>query len=266
MDAKTKLVELIGLEFQAWAVGGTSISVILGTTKKTRSTMTKNSLTCNACGATAIAEGSRFCPDCGTSLTLEAEDINTMDTPTAEALPLSEVQAVAHSPHPPPSHADTPSTLGIAADEIRPTPDVCTALYFQNPSPEIMARSKSFGLSFGVLFVGTPRQRGKFTVAKNVSVVSVLDGTKIDLSVADFVYPVTTIRVFPSVLSGVKIIVPRGVRVEMQGLGILGGIKGLSQNIPVSHDGPQLVVKGITVLGGIKVTVNHKVPPVQIVH
>eukprot|EP00526_Cylindrotheca_closterium_P019165 CAMPEP_0113610108 /NCGR_PEP_ID=MMETSP0017_2-20120614/4850_1 /TAXON_ID=2856 /ORGANISM="Cylindrotheca closterium" /LENGTH=222 /DNA_ID=CAMNT_0000518973 /DNA_START=113 /DNA_END=778 /DNA_ORIENTATION=+ /assembly_acc=CAM_ASM_000147 len=221
--------------------------------------MTKNSLTCNACGATSHAEGSRFCPVCGKSLVIEAEDINTMDTPTAECLPLSEVQPIPHTPQPhaPPSHADSPSTLGITADDIGQTPSVHTALYFKNPTPEIMSRTKSFQLSFGVLFIGTPRQTGKFTVPKNISVVSVLDGTKIDLSIADFVHKVTTIRVFPSVLSGVKIIVPGGVRVETQGLGILGGIKGISQNIPVSHDGPKIVVQGITVLGGIKVTVNH---------
>ncbi|CAJ1934411.1 unnamed protein product [Cylindrotheca closterium] len=227
--------------------------------------MTKNSLTCNACGASSIAEGSRFCPTCGTSMAMEAEDINTMDTPTAEALPLSEVQAIPHEPYPSPSHAATPSTLEVTADEIGSTHNVQAALFFKNPSPEIKARTKYFGLSFGVLFIGTPRQTGKFTVPKNISVVSVLDGTKIDLSVADFVHPVTTIRVFPSVLSGVKIIVPRGVRVETQGLGILGGIKGISQNIPVSHDGPKIIVQGITVLGGIKVSVNHNVPPVQIV-
>lgn len=218
--------------------------------------MTKNPLTCNACGKTTIPEGSRFCPDCGTNLALQAEDVNTMDTPTAEALPL---------PHESQSYAETPSAVGIATDQTESTPGTRSALYFKHPSPEIMERSKNWGLSFGVLFIGTPRQMGKFTVPKKISVVSVLDGTKIDLSIADFVFPVTWIRVFPSVLSGVEITVPRGVRVETQGLGILGGIKGISQNIPVSDDGPRVVVQGLTVLGGIKVKVNYEVPPVQIV-
>jgi hypothetical protein len=214
-------------------------------------------MTCNACGSTSAPEGSRFCPECAANLAMESEDVHTMDTPTATALPMSTVM---------PSSNATPSTIVTSAVSYDNHDTVNSALYFKNPSPEIMGRAKSFGFNLGVLFIATCNPRGKFTVPKSIVVVSVLSVCKINLSIADFVHPVTTILVIPSVLSGLLITVPRGVRVETQGIGIIGVIWGLStQNIHVGQEGPLLIVKGLTVMGGVKVSVNKKVPPVTVV-
>jgi hypothetical protein len=140
------------------------------------------------------------------------------------------------------------------------------AMYFKHPSPEMLARANNRDFNLGILFVETTERKGKFTVAQSIDVLCILGGSTIDLSIADFVYPTTTIRVIPNVLSGLKIKVPRGVRVEMQGIGILGGMKGLkTQNIHVGQDGPVLIVQGVTVLGSVQVIVNDSVPPVKVV-
>jgi uncharacterized OB-fold protein len=212
-------------------------------------------MTCNACGSASAPERSRFCPDCGTSLAVESEDINTMDTPMATAVPISTVL--------PTPNDDLPSTISTRSISHA---TMNGAMYFKHPSPEILARANIRDLNVGILFVETTERKGKFTVPRSIDVLCVLRGSTIDLSIADFVYPTTTINVIPSVLSGLKIKVPRGVRVEMQGIGILGRMKGLeSQNIHVGQDGPVLIVRGVSVLGGVKVTVNDSVPPVKVV-
>jgi hypothetical protein len=217
--------------------------------------MVKNKMTCDACGSASAPEESRFCPDCGSSLAVESEDTNTMDTPMATAVPISAVL--------PTPNDDLLSSIS------KPSSSHTTmngAMYFKHPSPEMLARANKREASLGILFVETTERKGKFTVPQSIDVLCVLRGSTIDLSIADFVYPTTTIRVIPSVLSGVKIKVPRGVRVEMQGIGILGGMKGLkTQNIHVGQDGPVLKVQGVTVLGSVVVTVNDSVPPVKVV-
>lgn len=216
-----------------------------------------NKTTCSACGCTSAPDGSRFCPDCGTNLSVESEEIHTMDTPTATALPISAVG---------PSSTVTPSSLdrSVGADES--PSKVNGALYFKNPSSVIMGRSKKFDVNLGVLFIGTANPKGKFTVPKCLAVVSILSGSRIDLSVADFVHPVSKIRVLPSVISGLLITVPRGVRVETRGIGVIGVVRGLNtQNVHVGEEAPLLVVQGLTMLGWIEVNVNKNVPPVTIV-
>lgn len=230
--------------------------------------MVQNKMTCSACGSSSAPEGSRFCPDCGTNLSLESEDVNTMDTPLATAVPvpmstIEPLSPVTTATVEPPLNDVVPST--IAASGVSPT-IAPRAMYFKNPTPEMLARTSKHGFNGGVLFVEACDRRGKFTVPQSISVVSVMNGTSIDLSVADFVYPKTTIRVVPAVMSGLKIKVPRGVRVEMQGIGIMGGMKGLkTQNIHAGEDGPLLVVQGLTVMGCVKVTVNEYVPAVKVV-
>lgn len=236
--------------------------------------MVKNRSVCHACGYTSLPAGARFCPYCGINLSLESEDINTMDTPMAAAVPISEAfpeseytargEAVASATHVSPM--SIPSTI-----ETNPASNQQVnsnfARFYKNPSNELLKMASDHRVDFGLLFISTPCKSGKIVVPRVIDVFSVLNGTKIDLSVADFIHPTTTVRIVPSVMSGLKIIVPRGVRVEVQGLAIMGGMKGLrSQNIDVSQDGPLLLVQGLTVMGGVKVTVNERVPAIQVVY
>ena len=169
------------------------------------------------------------------------------------------VDAVHVSPTSIPSTIDTnPAPI----QEVNPN----FARFYKNPSQEMLKSVSDHHIDFGLLFINTPCKSGKITVPRVIDVFSVLNGTKIDLSVADFIHPTTTVRIVPSIMSGMKIIVPRGVRVEVQGLAIMGGMKGPRRhNIDVSQDAPLLLVQGLTVMGGVKVSVNERVPPIQVV-
>ena len=131
----------------------------------------------------------------------------------------------------------------------------------------MLERSTKHRMVGGILFIETSDPHGKFVVPKSITVTSVLSGSRLDFSMADFVYPVTKIRITGGVLSDLKVTVPRGVAVETRGIGILGSFKGLkSQSVHAAHDGPMILVEGVTVLGTVKVVVNENVPPVKTIY
>ena len=228
----------------------------------------EHKLLCNVCGSTSAPEGSRFCPDCGNNLGVPNDNNNNdnLNPPMAAAVPvvIDEEErvniAVMNS---------TVNTDGaVAATPVvgsQQSNGMMSAMYFKNPSSEMLRQTSSNSAYGGVLFIEMSCPKGKYTLPKFVHVGQVLNGQKLDLSYADFVYPITTISV-GTVLGGCKVIVPRGVRVETKGLGILGGFKGLSSTaIHAGQDAPTLVVQGVSILGGVKVTVNTNVPPVRVV-
>jgi len=190
-------------------------------------------------------------------------------TPVAPSVPVEDEDDIYVDPNTapltPPPPAITP-IVAVAAPEGSTPP---SAIYYKNPTRELIEQSKHVSKStFGVLFIQKSKTfRGKFTLGKNVNAAHILSGDKIDLSMADFIYPVTKI-VVSAILGGVEVIVPRGVRVQANGLGILGGFEGTKsgQNLDIGQDAPLIVVKGVAILGGVDVKVNQDVPPIRIVY
>eukprot|EP00980_Cylindrotheca_fusiformis_P017805 scaffold5622_cov129-Cylindrotheca_fusiformis.AAC.4 len=224
--------------------------------------MVENKMTCSACGAVNAPEGSRFCPDCGTNLSVESEDVNTMDTPLARAVPLPEDFSSSTTRQ----NGDIPSSIGTTISSTEPSTEMHRAMYFKNPSQEMLKRASKHDFKLGAMFIMTPERKGKYTVPATISAVTLMSGGKIDFSRADFVYPETTILVVPCIMAGLIIKVPRGVRVEIQGLGIMGIMSGLkTQNIHVGQTGPLIIVKGVAIMGAVKVFVNENVPPIKVV-
>ena len=213
-------------------------------------TMVENK-SCRACGSTcSLPEEALFCPHCGHSLLKNMEDPNTMDTPLAAAIPIFNI--------------DHPAAASSTSTQISSTGSECAALYFKNPTVDMLRKNENQLLG-GILFIATSNQNGKFTVPKYIYGGAILSGIHLDLSAADFVHPETKINA-GTILGGLKLIVPRGVRVETRGVGILGGFKGLNtQNVHAGQDAPLVTVYGLAILGGLKVTVNENVPPVRIV-
>eukprot|EP00980_Cylindrotheca_fusiformis_P025553 scaffold14050_cov163-Cylindrotheca_fusiformis.AAC.3 len=224
--------------------------------------MIEKKITCSACGAANAPDGSRFCPDCGTNLSVESEDVNTMDTPLARAVPFPEDYTSSTTPQ----NGDIPSTIGTTVSTAEPSTDMHRAMYFKNPSRDMLERASKHDFKLGVMFVMTPERKGKYTAPETISAITLMGGGKIDFSRADFVYPETTILVAPCIMGGLIIKVPRGVRVEIRGIGIMGGMKGLkTQNMPVGQTGPLVIIKGVAIMGGVKVVLNQNVPPIKVV-
>jgi len=169
--------------------------------------------------------------------------------------------------------SDAPIVDALAAPVPAPAmdkgSDCQSAMYFKNPTQEMIEQSyHTSKTSIGIMFNQSAKNfRGKFTLAKSVTAGHIMSGSTIDLSLADFIYPVTKIMV-STIMGGVHVIVPRGVRVEINGLGIMGSFCGMKagQNIHAGQDAPLVVLNGFAIMGGVDVCVNENVLPVRVIY
>jgi hypothetical protein len=246
-------------------------------TQTSTNTMVEKRIRCDACDSVSAPEGAKFCPNCGVDLVSDDDNHRHDGVPMAAAVRIEDDIPVSASASASASHNFAPledsvltdatgATAAAAAHHHHPAAaETEGALFWKNPSPALLERATSI-TEGGVLFIQTPNYtKGKFVLAKSLNVGHILSGTKIDLSRADFVHPVSTIYA-GTILGGIEVIVPRGVRVETSGIGILGGFKGMrSQTVNAGQDAPLVVIKGLAILGGVNVVVNDDVPPVRIV-
>lgn len=149
------------------------------------------------------------------------------------------------------------------------------ATYIVAQSAEAQARldrlasdhSGNFQMMF--IMVGPNKRAGRFCVPKNITSVALFGGASMDFRFAEFVHPVTTI-VATKIFGGGKIIVPRGVKVEVSGLGIFGSFGGhfrdeSSTLSRMDNDYPTLKVTGLALFGGVSVVVDSDCPPLTVV-
>ena len=232
---------------------------------------------CSLCGSDLAPVGSRFCPSCGCRLAGAGEGsegaVSASNVPMAQAEPIVDVSTVTY---------DEATQLHIDSDTANqqqedlhsdsksqtpsqpaPTATADSATYYLHPTPEMLQRSQHRTVG-GVLFIETSVPRGKFTLAQNIHAGTILGGISIDTSHANFVHAITTIHV-GTILGSVKLTVPRGVKVETYGLGILGGFASPIQANDATQVAPLIILRGASILGDVRVQVNQSCPPIKIV-
>jgi hypothetical protein len=143
--------------------------------------------------------------------------------------------------------ASSPVALDRLVSDLPPVAaDVdadATALIAVDPAPER-----------GVLaaFMGGNSRRGAWVVPRHLKVFAVMGGAELDMRRARFAPGVTEIEVL-SILGGVQILVPPGVRVEMLAVAAMGGVEANVADVPPSEEGaPVLRISGLAVLGGVE--------------
>ncbi len=102
--------------------------------------------------------------------------------------------------------------------------------------------------AIGVL--GGSVRKGQWTVPRRLRAVALLGGCELDFTQARF-GPETDVHCV-SVMGGVEIKVPPGVRVESNGIGILGGFENTSDGGPRPGQ-PVLRVHGVALMGGVEI-------------
>jgi hypothetical protein len=105
--------------------------------------------------------------------------------------------------------------------------------------------------------LGKVRRQKTWTVPRQLNVVSVMGGVDLDFREAEFGPGVTEVRV-TSLMGGVKVIVPPGLPVEVEGSGIMGGFDGYNEPKDPSMtdpDAPLLRITGVALMGGLRVQV-----------
>ena len=134
-----------------------------------------------------------------------------------------------------------PASQGGAASTVRPE---------TSPAPTGQRTAKRFfALMSGVV------RRGRWVVPGRIRAVACMGGIELDLREATLTAPVTEIRVL-AVMGGVVITVPPGVRLESDGLAIMGGFEDQLRE-PASRDpnAPVVRVRGLAIMGGVETRV-----------
>lgn len=113
-------------------------------------------------------------------------------------------------------------------------------------SDEGRPRSRSL-----IALMGGVVRKGRWLVPRRLRALAIMGGVEIDLRDADFSRGETEIWVL-SVMGGVGIIVPPGVRLEVDGLAVMGAFTDQEGLPAVAHDDAPLVrVRGFALMGGV---------------
>jgi hypothetical protein len=138
--------------------------------------------------------------------------------------------------------ADLPSEAVSAA----PSPSTSVAMAL----PENVAERQVV-----VAVMGGAERKGVWTPPRQLTVVAVMGGAELDFRDARFGPGVTEVTCF-AMMGGIEIIVPPGVHVETNGMGLMGGFSQTgSAAQPTDASAPVLRIGGVAIMGGVELDV-----------
>jgi Domain of unknown function (DUF1707) len=102
-----------------------------------------------------------------------------------------------------------------------------------------------------VALMGGVVRKGRWLVPRRLRALAIMGGVEIDLRDADFSPGVTEIWAL-AIMGGVGITVPPGVRLEVDGLAVMGGFSD-QEGLPAvaRDDAPVVRVRGLALMGGV---------------
>ena len=105
------------------------------------------------------------------------------------------------------------------------------------------------GLVFAIL--GYAKRKENWTPPRRLTVLTIYGGARLDFRDATFATSEISVTMC-SIISGVDVIVPPGVRIESNGIAILGGF-GRGPGRPADPDAPTIRINGLVILGAIRI-------------
>ena len=116
-------------------------------------------------------------------------------------------------------------------------------------------RAAPRGLMFAIL--GGASRKGSWVMPRLLKVFAVMGGAEIDLREARFAAGVSEIDV-TTLMGGVEITVPRGIRVEVLGAAVMGGFSSDAGDASALDESqPVLRVTGLAIMAGVDVRVRQ---------
>lgn len=100
-------------------------------------------------------------------------------------------------------------------------------------------------------------RKGAWTPSETNYVVAVMGGSLLDFREARLPPGDTNIVVF-AMMGGVEIIVPPGLRVESNGIGIMGAFEHTGNAGESAGRGPVLRISGLAMMGAVEIKVRHR--------
>src|ERR1700754_1818387 len=98
--------------------------------------------------------------------------------------------------------------------------------------------------------LGGMRRRGAWRVPSSTLAVTLIGGADLDLRDAELDAPFVTVTKI-SLIGGVDVTVPPGVRVEVSGFSLIGGKR--IEDAPAPAGAPTLSVRAFSLIGGVRV-------------
>ena len=150
------------------------------------------------------------------------------------------------------TYADlVPITLDLPGHrDPRPVPTRAADL-----SPQVVAgpdRESHLAIMCGL------RRKGAWVVPRELRILVLMGGAELDLRRASFAGPEVTITI-DAFMGGAQVVVGPGVRVQLEGIGIMGGYSGPSGLVEAELDesSPVVRIKGVAIWGGVSVERKH---------
>jgi hypothetical protein len=119
------------------------------------------------------------------------------------------------------------------------------------PAGTAVAGPSAAGTDWHVSPVGGLRIYGPWRMDRHVVVISIVGGTRLDLSQAELAAPEVTLTKV-SVVGGVRVVVPAGIRVEVSGFSLVGGTRVEGGPEP-GPGAPTVHIRAFSVVGGVRV-------------
>lgn len=145
--------------------------------------------------------------------------------------------------------------LGAVTADLSPVVKEASTSVVPQRAESVPARvtSQPGGSATSFSIMGGVEKRGEWQIAPTHTSITVMGGNTLDLTRAMLSSQETVIHAY-AIMGGIEIIVPDGVRVVDEGVGIMGGfgITG-SDNALVPPDAPIVKVRGIALMGGVEI-------------
>jgi hypothetical protein len=104
--------------------------------------------------------------------------------------------------------------------------------------------------------IGGIRHRGRWRVPRHTVAIGVLGGVDVDLGEAELAAPEVMITKV-SIIGGVSVRVPPGMRVEVSNFTVLGG-RDTDLRSPLAPNAPVLRIRAFSIIGGVNVRESRK--------
>ncbi len=99
--------------------------------------------------------------------------------------------------------------------------------------------------------IGGIRHRGRWRVPRHTVAIGILGGVDVDLAEAELASPEVMITKV-SIIGGVSVRVPPGMRVDVSCFSIVGG-RDVNVDGPLAPNAPVLHIRSFSIIGGVKV-------------
>lgn len=115
----------------------------------------------------------------------------------------------------------------------------------------VVSGGQGAGTRWNISPIGGIRLRGHWRVPRHTVAISILGGMDVDLGEAELAAPEVMITKV-SIIGGVSIRVPPGMRVEVSNFSILGG-RNVNLDSPLAPNAPILRIRSFSIIGGVNV-------------